>query len=459
MNVGIIFCFFLFSNSIFGQESSTLIGIWVEEEVSELPEPFSNGAVSAFSKDGGEYVYVFGGIDSTLSSNGIHRRCYRVNTIEKNDLLRLPDIPDSLGKIALSASRIGDKAYLIGGYHVFPNGKEKSSKLVHEFDLIGDTFTSKKIVLPLAIDDHVQGVWKDSLIYIINGWSDSTNVRYTQIYNPKSNTWNIGTAMYNSMTPAFGAAGTISNNTIYIQGGARSDQNFFPASQYYFRGEINDTDATKIVWSAHQVADSLTSYRSAISFDLNNYPFVFGGSKRSYNYNGVDYRLNTLVKPLNGTISLLPDKAIYNKSRNGQNNDIDIPMDIRDWANMVISGFAYNEDSLSQGSAIFIAGGINKSGKVSKKIIRRSHHWVLNTKEVNHKKNYQLYPNPSEDFVTVSSSNLPSSTADIYNLSGAKVKSVRLSNQNTKIDLSDLEVGMYLFINQELKIKELLIKK
>lgn len=99
--------------------------------------------------------------------------------------------------------------------------------MVHEFDILGDTFTSKNIVLPVPIDDHVQDVWRDSLLYIINGWYDSTNVRRTQIYNPVSNNWSIGTPYNSKMIPTFGASGGINGDFIYIQGGARSEEMLF----------------------------------------------------------------------------------------------------------------------------------------------------------------------------------------------------------------------------------------
>ena len=110
------------------QGSSISAFKWTVEKVGDLPEPFTNGAVSVSSVGSETYIYVFGGLDSSLKSTGIHRRCYKININNSGDVKRLPDLPDTLGRIALSASRIKNKIYIVGGYYVFPNGSEKKLK-------------------------------------------------------------------------------------------------------------------------------------------------------------------------------------------------------------------------------------------------------------------------------------------------------------------------------------------
>lgn len=185
LHAGVLMVAFIYSNEVFSQNSRTAIPTTSMERSSSLPEPITNAAISGFTKNEKAHIYTFDGLDSTLKLSGINKRCYRVNVQDSNDVLRLPDLPDTLGKIAASATRIGTKSYIIGGYHIYADGSEKSSKLIHEFDLLRDTFTTKNIELPLPIDDQVQASWNDTLIFIIIGWYDATNVRYTQIYNPK----------------------------------------------------------------------------------------------------------------------------------------------------------------------------------------------------------------------------------------------------------------------------------
>ena len=84
------------------------------KEVSTLPEAVSNNAGCEGFVDGTPYLYSFGGIDSTKIYSGIHLRSFRTN-LESLKSERIPDLPDSLGKIAAGASRIGNIIYIIGG--------------------------------------------------------------------------------------------------------------------------------------------------------------------------------------------------------------------------------------------------------------------------------------------------------------------------------------------------------
>ena len=114
--------------------------------------------------------------------------------------------PDTLGKVAAGASRVGNIIYIFGGYHVLANGDEISSNKVHRFDVSQNQFISDGAPIPIPIDDHVQAVWKDSLIFVVTGWSNSQNVANVQIYNPSTDTWLAGTSVPNtSHDKVFGA--------------------------------------------------------------------------------------------------------------------------------------------------------------------------------------------------------------------------------------------------------------
>jgi hypothetical protein len=461
LNLGIILTIFLIPYLGFTQGKSITAHNWSLNKVSNLPEPVTNGAVSAYSTFKGTYIYVFGGLDSTLLSSGIHRRCYKINVADSSDVTRLPDLPDSLGRIALSATKVRDRIYIVGGYYVFANGREKSSSLVHEFDLLGDTFTNKKIVLPVPIDDHVQDVWKDSLLFIINGWSDSANVRETQIYNPSNNSWQKGSPYKIDMIPTFGAGGGINGNTIYIQGGARSDRNSFPSVSNYYKGEIQPNNPTQITWSTISSNDSLTSYRSAIIFngDGGTEPIIVGGSKRSYNYNARDYTSGKLLAPMNSSIILGSTQAESNSDQILiPTNDLSIPMDIRDWGILRDWSFTLSSNS-SNFSVTYLAGGILENGQVSNQILSLTPSFPGNTNSINTDIEPRFFPNPTKSVMNIRYNNLISTQIRIYNSSGNLVDQFYQNEHEFILDLSHLISGIYFYVDSQNQITKKLIKK
>lgn len=461
LNLGIILTIFLIPCFGFTQVKSITAYNWSLNKVSNLPEPVTNGAVSAYSTFNGTYIYIFGGLDSTLLSSGIHRRCYKINISDSSDITRLPDLPDSLGRIALSATKVRDKIYIVGGYYVFANGREKSSSLVHEFDVRGDTFTNKKIVLPVPIDDHIQDVWEDSLLFVINGWSDSANVRETQIYNPSNNSWKKGSPYTNDMIPTFGAGGGISGNTIYVQGGARSDRNSFPSVSNYYKGEIEPNNPTQITWSTISSNDSLTSYRSAIVFngDGGPEPIIVGGSKRSYNYNARDYSSGKLLAPMKSSIILGSTQSEFNTDQVLiPTTDLSIPMDIRDWG--ILRDWSFTLSSNSPNFSItYLAGGILENGKVSNQILSLSPSFPGNSNSIDTGVEPRFFPNPTKSTVNIRYNNLFSTQIRIYNSSGNLVDQFYQSEHEFILDLSHLRSGIYYYVDSQNQVTKKLIKK
>ncbi|MEM9024059.1 MAG: kelch repeat-containing protein, partial [Bacteroidota bacterium] len=120
-------------------------------EVAPMPEAVTNNAVVEGTVGGVPYVYSFGGIGAGKTDADIHQRCYRYNT-QTDTWESLPDLPDTLGKIAASANRIGDIIYIIGGYHVLPDSSELSSDRVHRFDINTNTILSDGAPVLIPID-------------------------------------------------------------------------------------------------------------------------------------------------------------------------------------------------------------------------------------------------------------------------------------------------------------------
>ncbi|NOR28169.1 MAG: hypothetical protein GQ540_06540 [Lutibacter sp.] len=322
------------------------------QQVTIAPEPVTNNAISIAFINENPYIFSFGGLDSTKLYSGIHQRNYRYD-LKNKKWLQLANLPDSLGKIANAASLIKDTIYIIGGYHVFKDGKEVSSNKVHRYAVKNNLFLDDGSPIPTPIDDHVQTVWRDSLIYVVTGWSQKENVPDVQIYNPYKNSWQIGTPVPNTHKfKSFGANGIIVEDTIFYFGGAAMGENF-PIQSILRKGVINVNNPIEISWSSINLDSSSASYRMAATKVFNTLHFI-GGSATTYNFNGISYNKTGGVSP-HQTDFIYKNDTFY-KRFNGL-----LPMDLR--------GLASVNDTLK-----YIYGGMEENQKVSNKILQLS--WI-----------------------------------------------------------------------------------
>ena len=149
---------------------------WTWTELNSMPERISNNAVTqGIDGSGNVNVYSFSGIDSTKLYSGINLKSYRYN-VTTAIWDTIASLPDGQGKIAAGASTIKNKIYIIGGYYVNANGSEVSSAKVHVYDPVTNNYLLDGVDIPVAIDDHVQAVWRDSLIFVVTGWNNNNNV-------------------------------------------------------------------------------------------------------------------------------------------------------------------------------------------------------------------------------------------------------------------------------------------
>lgn len=254
----------------------------------------SNNAVCEAFINGNAYVFSFGGIDSSKIYSGIHKRSFKYD-VQGDSWSEIASLPDTLGKIASASSFVNGKIYIMGGYHVFSNGNEISSDRVHVYDPVNNLYLNDASPIPVAIDDHVQCVYKDSLIYVITGWSQTSNVSNVQIYDVFNDSWSVGTPVpNNAFYKTFGASGEIIGDTIYYHGGAAGFN--FAARTYLRKGVIDPNDPTNITWLPQENAPGLAGYRSACGVKGNTV-FWVGGSSVSYNYNGISYSGGAGVNP------------------------------------------------------------------------------------------------------------------------------------------------------------------
>lgn len=414
-----------FSLSLFFSQAQ----VWDVTEIGQLPTAVANNAVCEGFVGSTPYLYSFGGIDATKTHNGIHLHSYRINTLT-GLAETLADLPDTLGKVAAGASRINDTIYIVGGYHVFSNGNEVSSNKVHRFNVNTNSFMPDATNIPIAIDDHVQAVWRDSLIYIVTGWSNTTNIPKVQIYNPFNNNWSEGTATTNNNNyKSFGASGTIVGDTIYYFGGASLGFNF-PAQNQLRKGYINPNDPTDITWNFEVLGAQIRGYRMACTYVGNQIHWI-GGSDVTYNYDGIAYNNSGGVNPNNRDLYLDTDKSLSWTT----NYTEDYPMDLR--------GIASINDSLK-----YIAGGMLANQVVTDKVYQLK--WNYSLTEVTEKNidfSTSIFPNPvnRNSFITIETKGLLSNegTINLFNLNGQILHSSLLKSNNTEIEIPNLNSGIY----------------
>ncbi len=69
--------------------------------------------------------------------------------------------------------------------------------------------------------------------------------------------------------------------------------------------------------------------------------------------------------------------------------------------------------------------------------------WYASVKELSKNKEISLYPNPAKDNLILKYTSKESLQVDIYNVLGLKIKSVIYNNNDSNIDISDLQNGVY----------------
>lgn len=404
---------------------------WQLTQVGQLPEAVANNAVCEGFVGDTTYIYSFAGIDSTKSHAGIHLRSYRYNTLT-HEVQQIADLPDNLGKIAAAASRVKDTIYIIGGYHVFSSGTEVSSARVHRYSVQQDSFLDNGADIPVPIDDQVQAVWRDSLIYVVTGWSNSTNVPNVQIYNPTTNVWSAGTAVPNNNAyKSFGASGAIIGDTIYYFGGA-SLSGAFNIQNQLRKGVINPDNPTEITWSV-QVPDSdVRGYRMGAT-TLSDKVCWIGGSEQTYNFDGIAYNGSGGVPPANRSLYW----SVNDSDGWQQSLTNELPMDLR--------GVGEYSDSIK-----YLIGGMEAEQRVSNKILRLE--WVQTTaaNEAVALQSLELFPNPiASNTLYVKADKVGAGTLNVqvFNLLGQlELAYKKQSSATLTIDVSSLDRGQYVLI-------------
>jgi len=399
---------------------------WTWTSIADLPFATSNNALCEAVVNGNEFVYSFGGIDTTKIYSGIHQRCFKYD-VGADSWSEIDSLPDLSGKIASAASFVKGKIYIIGGYHVLASSSEISSNKVHVYNPTTDSFETDATPIPIAIDDHVQCVYKDSLIFVVTGWSNTNNVPNVQIFNPELNQWQAGTnTNSNAFFTSFGASGTIIGDTIYYYGGAGGGS--FAARKYMRKGYIDPIDPTNITWTLMDDAPGVASYRAACS-NVNDVAFWIGGSSVSYNYDGIAY---------NGSGGVAPSARILHFYNGNYLFSDDFP---QEYGVMDLRGIA----KLSNNRFV-IAGGMDSSQVVTQRSFLLQVN-SLGLNEIKQKPFSVIYSNTNVQIATHHIG-----TAVLVDMSGRIVKKFN-KNEIFTIEKNDFRKGMYFFVQNEQSIR------
>jgi N-acetylneuraminic acid mutarotase len=170
---------------------------------------------------------------------------------------------------------------------VAADGKERTVGDVNIYDPVAGTW-SRGADIPVAVDDAVSGVWRDSLIVLVSGWRDDASVDRVQWYDPAANRWSQGSPIQG--TPVFGHAGAIVGDQIVYVDGARSveDLRRFALDTAAWIGEVSAEGPDSVAWVPLSEHPLPGLYRAA-GGDVGGLVLFVGGSENPYNFDGIGY--------------------------------------------------------------------------------------------------------------------------------------------------------------------------
>ncbi|MES3035372.1 MAG: galactose oxidase [Gemmatimonadota bacterium] len=266
---------------------AALVGIDARAQVlPPLPQPVSNAAVATGIVDGERWVFAVLGIDSSRRWSGITRRAtgWRSST---GAWRALPDVPGDVGRLAATAQVVRERLFVFGGYTVDSAGRERSVPAVDIFEPRSSTWL-RGAEMPVAVDDAVSVVYRDSLVYVISGWHDTANVQLVQVYDAVRDAWFAGTPIPGP--GVFGHSGGLAGNTIvFIDGAVKQDSavKYRLLSQVWL-GTIDAREPTRISWRVGPAHAGPPLYRAAVARCGTRVVFA-GGTDNPYNYDGMGY--------------------------------------------------------------------------------------------------------------------------------------------------------------------------
>ena len=251
-----------------------------------LPAPVTNNAVAAVATPSGVSVFSFLGMDSTKVWSGVTNVTYRWDVGGEEGWRTAAPVPGR-GRLAATAQVVRGLVYVLGGYTVASDGRERTVPNVDIYDPTTDSW-SRGANIPTPVDDAVSGVWRDSLIVLVSGWRDDTNVRAVQWYDPSTDRWTQGTPIPG--TPVFGHTGTLADDRIVYLDGAQVGEGEprFTLAEEDWMGLVDPASAETVTWTPLSRHPAPGLYRAAAG-TLGGLALFVGGTENPYNYDGIGY--------------------------------------------------------------------------------------------------------------------------------------------------------------------------
>lgn len=247
----------------------------------------TNNAVAVIPTGPARGIYSFLGLDSTKRWSGVTTRAFVVDPVTGKSREITP-VPGERGRLAATAQAWHGRIYVFGGYTVDSAGAERSVPNVDVYDTATDSWSIGSPT-PVAVDDAVSGVYRDSLIYVVSGWHDTDNVTDVQVYNPATDTWAQATPIPG--VGVFGHAGAIAGNALVfidgVQTGTEASIKFAMKPQAWL-GSINPDNPLRINWTKLPPHPGPALFRAAAGVCGSTIVFA-GGTETPYNYNGMGY--------------------------------------------------------------------------------------------------------------------------------------------------------------------------
>jgi len=267
-----------------------------------LPQPVTNNAVVALESEDGVAVFSLLGLDSTKAWTGVTDAVYRWDVGSGEGWRARTPVPGP-GRLASTAQVMDGRIFLFGGYTVAEDGTERSLPNVDIYDPAADTW-SRGADIPVPVDDAVSGVWRDSLVVLVSGWSDGDNVPAVQLYDPATDRWSRGTDIPGM--PVFGHSGTVVGDRIVYLDGVRTDGENprFVLDAAAWEGVLDPERPEEIAWSPLPRHPAPPLYRAA-GGALGGLAVFAGGTETPYNYDGEGYD-GTPAEPIRQVMAYVP---------------------------------------------------------------------------------------------------------------------------------------------------------
>ena len=123
-------------------------------------------------------------------------------------------------------------------------------------------------------------------MYLISGWSQQSNTRRVQIYDPVLDSWSLASDI--SGPGLFGHCGAASGDTILYLDGVRISGFNFVLDNRVWMGVINLSNPTSISWTNLGAHPGSKVYRGA-GFTYGHRILFTGGTNNAYNIDGIGY--------------------------------------------------------------------------------------------------------------------------------------------------------------------------